>query len=81
MIKTKIVMKEMEEIVSIICDVCKKEYGKDDWQELDEFTHLNLEGGYFSVWGDGFSGSLNICQYCLKEMMGKYIQDKEEQND
>lgn len=77
MINTKTVAKEIDEVkvVGISCDICKKTYDSDDWEEVQEFHHIRFIGGYGSVFGDGCTVSLDVCQYCLKKMIGKYLED------
>jgi hypothetical protein len=72
MIITKKEMKEIESTESIICDICGKEYNIEDWLEIQEFHHINFVGGYGSVFGDGASIECDICQNCLKEMIGNF---------
>lgn len=60
--------------VSIVCDVCGKEYDiEKDWLETQEFTHIFFTGGYGSIFGDGDQYSCDICQHCLKEKLGDYL--------
>jgi antitoxin CcdA len=68
---------ETDEVVSVTCDVCKKVYSSDDIFETQEFTYIRNDCGYGSVFGDGDTISLDICQHCLKEILGKYIRTKE----
>jgi len=69
----KEVMKTEYTLVSIICDVCGKNYYRDDLLEIQEFTHIRHTGGYDSVFGDEESIECDICQHCLKELLeGKY---------
>ncbi len=76
MIKTKKVMVEDEVSISVICDVCKKEYRKEDGPlELQEFTHIKFRGGYGSVFGDDVDFAIDVCQHCLKEKLGAYIRE------
>lgn len=58
----------------VICDVCKKEfsYEKDD-MEIQEFVYIKFRGGYSSVFGDGTRIQLDICQHCIKEKLGEFI--------
>jgi len=51
------------------CNVCKRIY--DDWMETQEFHHINFIGGYGSIFGDEMVFKLDLCQYCLKEMIEK----------
>ena len=69
-------------VTSVICDRCKKEYNDD--MELQEFLMHYNTGGYNSVFGDGSKTSLDLCQHCVKELLGDYIQfhdDEEEEYD
>jgi len=65
-----------EEIVSIFCDVCMKEFKNNNYEDSIEFQEmLTLEDncGSGSIFGDGSTISLDICQHCLKEKLGEYI--------
>jgi len=55
----------------ITCDVC----GKDIETMIDsqEALYINFVGGYGSVFGDGAIVNGEICQNCLKEILGKYL--------
>lgn len=64
--------------VNIACDVCKKEYSlseqsRDDIVETQEFHHIRFVGGYGSIFGDGSKIQCDICQHCLKKVMGSYL--------
>lgn len=58
-------------LVSVTCDKCKKIY--DDQLELQEFLCIDTIAGYGSVFGDGFDVELDLCQYCVKEILGPYL--------
>jgi len=78
MIKVRKQTIEEEVVISKTCDVCKKTYevdNKDHWMEVQEFHHIRFTGGYDSVFGDGVTMSLDICQHCLKEKLGEYMSD------
>lgn len=60
---------ETTELVSYICDACKKEYDIDDTFEIQEFYHITHQCGYGSVFGDGNILKVDICQYCLKKII------------
>lgn len=80
MIKYKQVLKTVEEKTTIQCDVCKKEYSIEDMNdcfEIQEFHHICFCGGYDSVFGDGNTIECDICQYCLKELIGPFCRYKE----
>jgi hypothetical protein len=60
---------------SIICDICLKEYKceEENISEVQEFHNIDFVGGYGSVFGDGVSVKCDICQHCLKKIIGRYI--------
>jgi len=58
----------------IVCDVCKKVFdGEKGVMEIQEFQCIRIHGGYDSIFGDGRKVNLDICQHCLKELLGKYF--------
>ena len=69
MIRYKSVTKTVEEIISVKCDRCGKEYDALDF-EAQEFHHIKFTGGYASIFGDGTEVECDLCQYCLHEMIG-----------
>lgn len=58
----------------ITCDCCgrKASLGDTDF-ELEEFVSIDFVGGYKSTFGDGSRVSLDICQYCLQDKLGKWL--------
>jgi len=66
---------------SIMCDICKKEYslseerGNVDILETQEFHHVRFTGGYGSVFGDCNKIECDICQHCLKKLIGEYCRE------
>ena len=62
-----------DDILSIICDVCKAEYPIKDFAETQEFLNVELRGGFGSVFGDGSLIECNVCQHCLKNLLGAYL--------
>lgn len=76
MIKYRTETMESKVLESITCDVCKKEfnYKKDeDELEIQEFQYIRIRGGYGSVFGDGSQLKIDICQHCLKKLVGEYM--------
>lgn len=61
--------------IKVTCDVCKKEYTYkgNDIMEAQEFQHIRVNGGYGSVFGDGAVLGVDICQQCLKKILGEYL--------
>jgi hypothetical protein len=82
MIKYKKEMIEEDVPEIIICDVCKKEYDfEEDWEEIQEFHHIHFEGGFGSVFGDGVRMKIDICQHCIKNLLGEYLTIDEDDED
>lgn len=65
------VQKTVSEICSITCDACNVEYK--DSMETQEFLNYNDTCGYMSIFGDNNRISLDLCQHCIKRLLGKYI--------
>jgi len=64
-----LVTTQTHKLESITCDVCKKIYLKKDIDEIQEFTYINKECGYGSVFGDENTVECDICQHCLKSLL------------
>lgn len=54
-----------------VCDNCKKKVEKSDWIEFQEFYHIDFKGGYGSIFGDSAKIKCDLCQSCLKEIIGE----------
>jgi len=59
-----------QEPASIICDRCgrRTENGSDSF-EFGEYLSMDYIGGYGSILGDGTRLQLDLCQYCVKELL------------
>jgi hypothetical protein len=73
MIKTVRKMQESEVVESIACERSGREASFNNDPEYHEFVSINRRGGYGSIIGDGVDWTLDLCQYCLVELLGKYI--------
>lgn len=76
MIKYKTEMVEQQLFDKFICDKCKKEITTD--VELQEAYSIHFTGGYFSVFGDTNEIECDLCQHCLKELIGDFYTVVEE---
>ena len=79
MITYKEVTMEVQKVDTIICDCCKKNMLSDDvggFVEAQERLSWENRGGYGSIFGDGEEMSLDLCQHCIKKLLGEYIQFK-----
>lgn len=70
---------EKEVCTSITCDICEKEFinNETNTYEIQEFTYIRKNCGYGSIFGDEEEIELDVCQNCLKDILGKYIRYKE----
>jgi hypothetical protein len=69
---TEVEVKETQkQFVSIICDKCKKE--EFNIMEIQEWFHYNFIGGYNSIFGDMDEYDIDLCQQCMKELIGPYL--------
>lgn len=63
---------EVKTETSLTCDKCGKQYGSEDTFERQEAYSFRFTGGYSSVFGDGNKISCDLCQHCLKELIGEF---------
>ncbi len=57
----------------MVCERCGKEYDSaKDILEVQEFHHIGFVGGFGSVFGDGVEVTCDICQHCLKKLIGEF---------
>lgn len=59
------------------CDRCKRRAEKDDI-EFQEFLTIDHRAGYGSVFGDGSQLRLDLCQHCIKAVLGHWLTQREE---
>jgi hypothetical protein len=60
--------------VSATCDKCGKT--ETDQMELQEWFFYHFVGGYNSIFGDMDEFEIDLCQQCLKELLGQYLHYK-----
>ncbi|ENU8965141.1 hypothetical protein ACE2PP_000673 [Salmonella enterica] len=58
------------------CDRCRRRAEKDDL-EYQEFLTIDHRAGYGSVFGDGGRLRLDLCQHCVKEVLGQWLTQRE----
>ena len=67
---TKSTLRNVEEVVGFKCNKCKVTFNYDtQYAEVIEMVHINFEGGYGSVWGDGNKVDIVLCQRCGHELL------------
>lgn len=62
----------VHEAFSFTCDRCSRRLASTD-MEWHEKLSLSLVGGYTSVSGDGGQISIDLCQQCLKDVLGPWL--------
>lgn len=77
-------MKEFEKVqvvqnslMAIVCDCCGRRISTDieDTFELQEMVSIDITGGYSSVFGDGVRLHTDLCQACVKQILGPYLKE------
>jgi hypothetical protein len=54
------------------CDRCARKLAQDS-VEFHERTSIAYEAGYGSVFGDGNFVECDLCQHCIKELLGPWL--------
>ena len=54
------------------CDRCHRLTEEGDW-EFKEFFSIEHTAGYSLVFGDGNLISIDLCQHCVKELLGPWL--------
>ncbi|MEX1666773.1 hypothetical protein [Zhongshania arctica] len=62
---------DIEEVTSMTCDSCKKIF--ENPIEIQEFQCILKTAGYGSIFGDGAAVHCDLCQYCLRDMLGPFL--------
>jgi hypothetical protein len=74
--KFNYIKENISQLEYIKCDSCEKVYQEGvDVFEIQEFLSWSMVGGYNSVFGDGNQVSLDLCQHCVKEILGCFIKN------
>ena len=77
--QSKIEMRIYQDAISITCDRCKKVIDAEDVIEWQEIYPIHFTGGYGSVFGDMTRVSCDLCQQCLKELIGDFCRCDDEE--
>jgi hypothetical protein len=70
MIIYKTEMVETQQLDKFICDRCKQVV--DNEIDLQEAYSIRFTGGYNSVFGDTNNVGCDLCQRCLKDLIGDF---------
>ena len=70
---------KIEEVVEFVkCDCCQREIKTDDHFEWQEILFIKIMGGYGSIFGDGTIVETQLCQYCVKKLLGEFLRESKE---
>jgi hypothetical protein len=60
-------------VSAITCDRCKTRFVRDEpgWHEIQSIEFI---AGYDSIFGDGNIASIDLCQDCLQQSLGQWLQ-------
>lgn len=72
MIRTQMRQVELQEETALVCDRCGREITPNEHSEWNEALRLRFTGGYGSVFGDGARVETDLCQHCVKELIGPF---------
>lgn len=90
MIRTQSCQVEVHEETALVCDRCGREITPDKHSEWSEALRLRFTDGYGSVpglrhagtgFGDGSRMEADLCQHCVKELIGPFCRVLRETND
>lgn len=59
-------------VAAFVCNKCKRRIDAEDL-EFQEALSVRLVGGYSSIFGDGAEVEIDLCQECLKEVLGPWL--------
>lgn len=60
-------------LFSIECDKCKKLITEEKPFQLQEVLRVSFSCGYGSIFGDMTAWECELCQECVKEVLGEYL--------
>ncbi len=72
MIRARLHHAELQEETALVCDRCGREITPEEHSEWGEALRLRFTGGYGSVFGDGSRVEADLCQHCVKELIGPF---------
>lgn len=64
---------EITIFTGITCDKCKATYDDCNVIEMNGFVSVKFSGGYGSIFEDGGIYQVDLCQQCVKEVLGPYL--------
>lgn len=68
----KDVQVQSQELIGFECSRCKARHDAECSVEMQEILHWKNTGGYGSVWGDGVTVEVTLCQSCTMELFYEF---------
>lgn len=69
----------VRQVCAAVCDHCGREMVKRAHDgEWEERIAIAFRGGYHSIFGDGNAVELDLCQHCVKEVLGPWLRVTED---
>lgn len=65
----------VNETIAVQCDKCGQLVEAQDTMEYQEMLSISFTGGYAAVLGDGETYALDLCQHCVKALLGPYLRN------
>jgi len=63
-------------VMQLRCDRCGRLADEGEWEFL-EYSSIEYTAGYGSILGDGNRVAIDLCQHCLKEVLGPWLRSAE----
>lgn len=63
----------VQELAACICDRCQRRLTSDEPGEWQERLSFDQSCGFDSVFGDDNTISLDLCQHCVREVLGQWL--------
>lgn len=63
----------IQELAACTCDRCLRRLTREEPGEWQERLSFNLSCGFDSVFGDGNTVSIDLCQHCIQEVLGRWL--------
>lgn len=64
--------KVVQDVAACTCDRCQRRMTPDD-PEWQENLSVSFRGGFDSIFGDGCTVEIDLCQQCVKETLGAWL--------
>lgn len=70
--KYKVVIEEVNQLASLVCNRCGLEADVDDYKECTEFVSFARTGGYYAHEGDEVRITYDLCDKCHSDLVREF---------